>query len=187
MPLTLWQLSVLAIFSSFILLTLIVYIYHLLHDKRAPLTNKRIALIIAHPDDECMFFGPILCSLAKHPTNRFHVLCLTIGDFNGLGQIRRKELKSSLGCLIDHSSLSDLTLVNEPELPDNPRVEWNSKLCEQIISDYIKTHSIDVVLTFDQSGVSGHANHCFLYKSVKTIQQSFMVNRSIFINFWSCQ
>lgn len=36
-----------------------------------------VLLLTAHPDDECMFFGPTLQAL-RHPT-RVHVLCLSTG------------------------------------------------------------------------------------------------------------
>jgi hypothetical protein len=44
------------------------------------LQNKRILLLIAHPDDEAMFFAPTLLALTR-PNNNNHVkiLCLSSG------------------------------------------------------------------------------------------------------------
>jgi hypothetical protein len=42
-------------------------------------TIKRVLLIIAHPDDECMFFGPTLVTLAQNQNYRIFVLCLSKG------------------------------------------------------------------------------------------------------------
>jgi len=44
------------------------------------LQNKRILLLIAHPDDEAMFFAPTLLALAR-PENANHIkiLCLSSG------------------------------------------------------------------------------------------------------------
>lgn len=41
---------------------------------------RQVLLVIAHPDDECMFFGPTLVSLAKMPDVRIYVICLSIGN-----------------------------------------------------------------------------------------------------------
>lgn len=57
------------------------------------LRGKRITLLIAHPDDEAMFFSPTLLSLAPH--NDISVLCLSSGDADGLGAIRKGELVES--------------------------------------------------------------------------------------------
>jgi N-acetylglucosaminylphosphatidylinositol deacetylase len=44
------------------------------------LANKRICLLIAHPDDEAMFFSPTLLSLTKPETgNHVKILCLSSG------------------------------------------------------------------------------------------------------------
>jgi N-acetylglucosaminylphosphatidylinositol deacetylase len=44
------------------------------------LTGKRIVLLIAHPDDEAMFFSPVLLSLARPELgNHIKILCLSTG------------------------------------------------------------------------------------------------------------
>lgn len=44
------------------------------------LTGKRIVLLIAHPDDEAMFFAPALLSLARPELgNHIKILCLSTG------------------------------------------------------------------------------------------------------------
>ena len=44
------------------------------------LRNKRICLLIAHPDDEAMFFSPALLALtAPELGNHLKILCLSSG------------------------------------------------------------------------------------------------------------
>lgn len=44
------------------------------------LTGKRILLLIAHPDDEAMFFAPTIQALtAPHLGNQLKILCLSTG------------------------------------------------------------------------------------------------------------
>lgn len=44
------------------------------------LENKRICLLIAHPDDEAMFFAPTVLALTRPETgNHVKILCLSSG------------------------------------------------------------------------------------------------------------
>jgi N-acetylglucosaminylphosphatidylinositol deacetylase len=44
------------------------------------LSGKRILLLIAHPDDEAMFFGPTLLTLTRpNLGNHVKILCLSSG------------------------------------------------------------------------------------------------------------
>jgi N-acetylglucosaminylphosphatidylinositol deacetylase len=44
------------------------------------LFNKRICLLIAHPDDEAMFFAPTVLALTRPETgNHVKILCLSTG------------------------------------------------------------------------------------------------------------
>ena len=49
--------------------------------------------MIAHPDDEAMFFAPSIIQLNNF--NKISVLCLSNGNFAGLGKTREKELEKS--------------------------------------------------------------------------------------------
>ena len=41
----------------------------------------RVLLIIAHPDDECMFFAPTVLSLGKSVRAELFLLCLSEGEW----------------------------------------------------------------------------------------------------------
>jgi len=51
-------------------------------------------LIVAHPDDECMFFTPALIELQKR--YEIHAITLSNGGYDGLGAIRTTEFKKAL-------------------------------------------------------------------------------------------
>lgn len=94
------------------------------------LTGKRIVLLIAHPDDEAMFFAPALLSLSRPELgNHIKILCLStgtsgqtlgmsiakkssIGDSEGLGEIRRKELMMS-GLSLGLRSSEDILVLDD--------------------------------------------------------------------------
>lgn len=60
---------------------LVFWVYTAAITTRFPtLTGKRILLLIAHPDDEAMFFGPSLLALTKPELgNHVKILCLSSG------------------------------------------------------------------------------------------------------------
>lgn len=53
-----------------------------------------ILLVTAHPDDECMFFTPSVRHFVGRG-DRVDLICLSTGNFDGLGELRRKELVKS--------------------------------------------------------------------------------------------
>ncbi|KAJ7400133.1 phosphatidylinositol glycan anchor biosynthesis class L [Pitangus sulphuratus] len=57
-----------------------------------------------------------------------------------------------------------MLLMRSPE--DNPAVEWDSHLLATIVLKHIEAKNINLVVTFDAGGVSGHANHISLYSAV---------------------
>jgi N-acetylglucosaminylphosphatidylinositol deacetylase len=145
-------------------------------DKSKNLTTKNICFTVAHPDDEVMFFGPTIRYLASFKNHRIHILSLTPGNYYGLGETRRREMKECCTNLVQTgfkwNNFENLEIVDEPTLPDHPTIQWNEDLCHQIISDYIRKHRIDVLVSFDEYGISSHANHCALNKILKKVKQN---------------
>ncbi|CAL1699297.1 unnamed protein product [Somion occarium] len=129
-------------------------------DSILPPSNN-ILLLTAHPDDECMFFAPTILSLTKYHVNEkrpnLYSLCLSVGNAEGLGNIRRDELQRSLDVLgVDQGRR---WVVDHPELPDNMTVHWDAHAIADVVRPYIVKYNIGTVLTFDRRGISSHPNH----------------------------
>ncbi|PON25227.1 N-acetylglucosaminyl-phosphatidylinositol de-N-acetylase [Trichoderma gamsii] len=78
------------------------------------LLEKRVCLLIAHPDDEAMFFAPTVLALARPDTgNHVKILCLSSGNADGLGETRKKELIQS-GLALGLRDESDVFVVDNP-------------------------------------------------------------------------
>lgn len=123
------------------------------------MNNKHYLLLIAHPDDESMFFIPTLFNLIKESTpGSVRILCLSNGNFDGLGKTREKELHAASAIISDKVQVS---IENCIDIQDGPNECWNPKIIASILDKYIRKHCLqDVVLiTFDKYGVSGHKNH----------------------------
>ncbi|KAL4968871.1 PIG-L family deacetylase [Aspergillus stella-maris] len=164
--------------------------------------NKRICLLIAHPDDEAMFFAPTLLALTKPGLgNHIKILCLSSGDADGLGHIRRTELTKSARRLGIRSD-TDVLVLDDPRFQDGMGNEWSksdvSSLLMQTFSPESNTTSststsrkknknqtpsaptstIDILLTFDKHGISNHINHRSLYHGSKYFLETLMRDAS---------
>ncbi|KAM7139655.1 LOW QUALITY PROTEIN: N-acetylglucosaminyl-phosphatidylinositol de-N-acetylase [Macrochelys suwanniensis] len=53
------------------------------------------------------------------------------------------------------------------DLPDDPAVEWDTHLLSTFVIKHIETNNINLLITFDAGGVSGHANHIALYAALR--------------------
>jgi N-acetylglucosaminylphosphatidylinositol deacetylase len=124
------------------------------------LEAKRIVLITAHPDDECMFFAPVIKRLRERDI-AVHLLCLSTGNYYGLGKERTNELKSSCKFLG-----IECTVIDEPKLQDG-NGRWDAPVVSDAISEFMKGKDFDAILTFDRYGVSGHWNHCDVHTGIR--------------------
>ncbi|XP_041278778.1 N-acetylglucosaminyl-phosphatidylinositol de-N-acetylase, partial [Onychostruthus taczanowskii] len=124
----------------------------------------RALVLTAHPDDEAMFFAPALLGLRSAGAAPA-VLCCSAGNYYNQGEIRKKELEQS--CCVLGIPASDVTVIDHRDLPDDPAVEWDTQLLATLVLEHIEAKNINLVVTFDAGGVSGHANHISLYTAVR--------------------
>ncbi|KAM4760147.1 N-acetylglucosaminyl-phosphatidylinositol de-N-acetylase isoform 3-T4 [Cyanocitta cristata] len=125
----------------------------------------RALVVTAHPDDEAMFFAPALLGLRSAGAAPA-VLCCSAGNYYNQGEIRKKELEQS--CCVLGIPASDVTVIDHRDLPDSPAVEWDTQLLATLVLKHIAAKNINLVVTFDAGGVSGHANHISLHTAVRT-------------------
>lgn len=118
--------------------------------------SKNFLIVVAHPDDECLFFSPTILNLISRGKSG-HILVLSTGNSLGLGPIREKEIQGSCHRLGIPSS--QCLCLNLTDLQDNPKRWWPKTNISDIIDKYIKQNHIDLLITFDRGGISGHVNH----------------------------
>ncbi|KAF2806314.1 phosphatidylinositol glycan class L [Mytilinidion resinicola] len=158
------------------------------------LKGKRICLLIAHPDDEAMFFAPTLLALAKPELgNHIKILCLSSGNADGLGSIRKKELIKS-GLQLGLRGEDDILIIDDPNFPDSMTTTWHPRLIADLLTQMFApgmsrtpstsppVSTIDVLLTFDRSGISAHPNHISLHAGAHTFLRALMHRHA----GWTC-
>ncbi|XP_060085991.1 N-acetylglucosaminyl-phosphatidylinositol de-N-acetylase-like [Ylistrum balloti] len=128
--------------------------------------HQKILLITAHPDDECMFLAPVVLSLVREG-HLVSILCLTTGNYYGLGERRKGELLRS--CELLGVGRQQVKIEDNSLYPDDPSVSWD----EEVVSDRIRSTIYKIqpnaVITFDSSGVSGHSNHKAVYSALLSL------------------
>ncbi|KAG9240346.1 putative deacetylase LmbE-like domain-containing protein [Calycina marina] len=180
-----------------LVVTLWLYTVGVARSRFPKLRNKRICLLIAHPDDEAMFFAPTVLALTEPELgNHVKILCLSSGDAGGLGETRKRELVKS-GMALGLRQEDDVFVVDNPDFPDSMTATWDKTkiadlLCSAFAPNLSKpmkskgpdapTATIDILITFDRSGVSSHPNHISLYHGAGHFISSLIHNRP----GWQC-
>jgi len=144
----------------------------------------RVLLVVSHPDDESMFFGPTLVNLCKTEKLRENVflLCMSNGDYRpgqggsssgpgpsgpgarAIGVTRKKELYAA--CRVLGLPEENITVLSYTKLRDDPSVRWREEVVSEAVLQAVHAHEVDTVITFDRHGVSGHKNHASLYNAM---------------------
>ncbi|TPX66141.1 hypothetical protein SpCBS45565_g04669 [Spizellomyces sp. 'palustris'] len=144
-------------------------------------TAQRPLLVVAHPDDECLFFSPTMNALGGVKG----VLVLSTGNNYGIGDTRRRELMGScreLGVDEEHCTVLDFPYVAwficdfrfsllssgivASDIQDNPREWWPADRILEIVTEHVKKTNADVIVTFDSGGTSGHINHRSVHRAL---------------------
>ena len=137
-----------------------------LHDDGA---GPSALLVTAHPDDECMFFVPTLEELL-HDGVAVHVLCLSTGDYAGLGAVRARELRAS--CALLGLPGERVRCIDDQQLQDGPANAWPAAKIAALVHAHLHALGISRVITFDGYGVSGHPNHVAVHEGVRLLASS---------------
>ena len=166
------------------------------HRRRRLQRRPRTTLFVtAHPDDEAMFFVPAIDRLQRESEDDDDIamLCLSTGDHDGLGNVRRKELvDSAVGVLGLDPRLVES--VDDPGLQDGPKETWDPSLVAKEIARFVdeKLSASDrlALVTFDAYGVSGHPNHGACLEGVKAyleMEAEARTSRTTAVEAWQLE
>ena len=118
---------------------------------------REVLAVCAHPDDESFGLGAVLAAFSEQGA-RVRVLCFTHGEGStlgkterSLGEVRARELRAAAGVL----GVKDVELLSYPDgqLEDVPLEELAGLVANAIAG-------ADMLLVFDQGGITGHHDHC---------------------------
>ncbi|XP_015512520.1 N-acetylglucosaminyl-phosphatidylinositol de-N-acetylase [Neodiprion lecontei] len=159
-----WQLVIAGVAYFCVCIFLYTLLLNVSHKAwQLPGPPARILLVIAHPDDEVMFFGPMLHCMIEQKNSEVYLLCLTIGG----AKRRKEELWASAKTL--GIPEANVTILMSTQLPDDPKVQWPENVVGETILQHVESYRINAVITFDKRGVSGHKNHTSIFYGVASL------------------
>ncbi|XP_062227121.1 probable N-acetylglucosaminyl-phosphatidylinositol de-N-acetylase [Phragmites australis] len=118
--------------------------------------SRNVLLVVAHPDDESMFFAPTILFL-KANGHSIHILCISQGNADGLGNTRKEELYHACDTL--KIPREQVIVLDHSKLQDGFLEKWDHGLLAEHTLEQVQLWDIDTIVTFDSYGVSGHPNH----------------------------
>lgn len=128
-------------------------------DQGALPRARSVLVVCAHPDDESFGLGAVIAAFEESgaPTT---VLCFTHGeastlgsDVGDLGVVRSRELADAALELGVHEV--ELLHYGDGHLSEEPLDRLSAH-----VDDMIDRSDPDLVLVFDEGGITGHADHC---------------------------
>ncbi|KAL8547849.1 hypothetical protein ACS0TY_007246 [Phlomoides rotata] len=92
---------------------------------------------------------------------------MSTGNADGMGSIRKEELYLASAILKIPSN--QVKILDHPDLQDGFGKVWNWNSLASIIDEETRIHNIDVIITFDDHGISGHCNHKDVHQGVRKL------------------
>jgi len=126
--------------------------------------NGNYLLVIAHPDDECLFFAPILLSIHSNT----YILCLSNGNNHRSDELRRS---------CQQLRIKDYKIIDDQiNLKDSQTVYWSSDAILGHVKNSIRQWNISTIISFDQYGISGHRNHSAIYYALLNLSETSRIH-----------
>uniref|UniRef100_A0A1I7X2R5 N-acetylglucosaminylphosphatidylinositol deacetylase n=1 Tax=Heterorhabditis bacteriophora TaxID=37862 RepID=A0A1I7X2R5_HETBA len=160
------------IYLLVLLLLVILLLFSLRSSRPLPFRpTSRVLLVIAHPDDETMFFAPVIRAL-RVAGHRLFIICISNGNFHGQGYTRSGELRNAAVQL--GLSAADVTVLNYDAFPDGS--QWDKNLLSHVIMRHVEVLSADCVFHTNNHNVLVSEN------ILKLATSQNLVSRYVFIN-----
>eukprot|EP01036_Dinobryon_divergens_P029606 gene29606-38728_t len=103
--------------------------------------------------------------MKKVDTSIVSILCLSNGNAEGLGTIRTKELKKC--CSLFNIDADRVFIIDHDRLQDGMNNVWPEEIVSDIIIEFTRLLNPDIIITFDERGVSGHINHIAAFRGLQ--------------------
>jgi LmbE family N-acetylglucosaminyl deacetylase len=119
---------------------------------------RSVLAVVAHPDDETFGLGAVIDAMTT-AGSAVHVLCFTHGEASTLNE-RVADLGAARAAELAQASaelgVAGYTLLGYPDtgLPEIPQAELKAE-----VTGLAARHRADGLLVFDDTGITGHADH----------------------------
>jgi len=135
--------------------------------------GKKLAFIIAHPDDESFLASGTIKKNSEAKGQSF-VLCATLGE-RGVSHLKEKISKTKLkqirkAELVSASQHLGVTELLTFKFPDAELKDHSKELYNELLP-VVKKIDPDFVISFGEDGISGHLDHVTIGEVAKSISK----------------
>ncbi|GIP51806.1 PIG-L deacetylase family protein [Paenibacillus vini] len=134
--------------------------------------NRTVAFIYAHPDDEtfgCSYLIREIADGGDLPV-LFTATRGDAGKTGRLGEMTREELAAKRDIELDKAiEILGITTLEQAGMGDGKLKEADPAALRELIADFLRRHEADVVVTFPEDGISGHADHIVIHHAVNEV------------------
>ena len=96
-------------------------------------------------------------------------LNILLGNNDGIGWIRKRELLRSLR-QFGMTNVKKISIIDDPDhLSDGFTHTWDVERAAIIIEGHVSKWNIEILLSFDDMGVSGHPNHISAFQASRLV------------------
>lgn len=155
--------------------------------------KKYNLLLVAHPDDETIFFGGLLQTYRRKP---WKVVCVTDGNADGQGEKRKQDFFSACAQLrTKNCEMWDFKDRYESRLDIGPLIERlraespSEVFTHGVLGEYGHPHHQDVSLAAHRAFPKGlpvwsTAYNCFAEKVIRTPQRAYQRKCQVLANIY---
>ncbi|WP_435924979.1 PIG-L deacetylase family protein [Paenibacillus sp. DYY-L-2] len=134
--------------------------------------NKTVAFIYAHPDDETFGCSYLIRQIADEGGVPV-LLTATRGDAGKtgrLGEMTREELAAKREIELENAGkILGIQVIEQLGMGDGKLKEVDPALLQDKIADFLVRHQAEMVVTFPEDGISGHADHIVIHHAVNQV------------------
>lgn len=144
--------------------------------------KKHNLIVVAHPDDETIFFGGLVQTYKRRP---WKIICVTDGDADGVGSRRRldflnacKKLGAGVGEMWDFPDLYEERVQVDKLVERLKQENAGEVFTHGILGEYGHPHHQDVCLAVHRAFSTDHtvwsvAYNCFADKVIKIPRKAY--------------
>lgn len=134
--------------------------------------NKTVAFVYAHPDDETFGCSYLIRQIADEGGIPV-LLTATRGDAGKtgrLGEMTREELAAKREIELENAgNILGIHVIEQLGMGDGKLKEVDPVLLQDKIADFLQRHQAEMVVTFPEDGISGHADHIVIHHAVNRV------------------
>jgi len=134
--------------------------------------KRNVGFVYAHPDDETFGCSFLIRQIADEGGNPVLLTATpgNAGKTGRLGTMTQEELAAKRR--IELQQAADILGISEVvhlELGDGKLKEVDPDVLTAHVAEFLHKHQIEVVITFPEDGISGHADHIAIHHAVNKV------------------